>query len=83
MVYNTCTIFGSLDLRQDNHDNAFFLKLPRANLVACNILNHTSNTNEYNIYIGSSVVMQFYQKLKHLFMLMKVELHQSITHFQS
>ena len=49
------------------------------------ILNHTSNTKSnrtLNItYIVSSIVTQFYQKLKHLFMKMKVELHQSIILF--
>ena len=40
------------------------------------ILNHTSNANSnrtFNIiYIVSPIVTQFYQKLKHLFMKMKV-----------
>ena len=45
-------------------------------------LNHTSNAKSsrtFNItYIVLSIVTQFYQKLKHLFMKMKVELHRPI-----
>ena len=51
------------------------------------ILNHTSNAKSnrsFNItYIVLSTVTQFYQKLKHLFMKMKVELHRSIIPFKS
>ena len=35
------------------------------------ILDHTKLNLEYNIYIGSFIVMQFYQKIKHLFMKLK------------
>ena len=49
------------------------------------ILNHTSNAksnSSFNItYIVSSVVTQFYQNLKHLFLKMKVDLHRSIIPF--
>ena len=49
------------------------------------ILNHTSNAKSnrsFNIiYIVSSIVTQFYQEIKHLFMKMKVELHRSIIPF--
>ena len=45
------------------------------------ILSLTSNAKSnrtFNItYIFSSIVTQFYQKLKYLFMQMKVELHRS------
>ena len=49
------------------------------------ILNHTSNAKSnrtFNItYVVSSIVTQFYQKVKRLFMKMKVELHRSIIPF--
>ena len=50
-------------------------------------LNHTSyaisNWTLNITYIVSSIVTQFYQKLKRLFMKMKVELHLSIIFFKS
>ena len=53
--------------------------------TSTNILNHTSNPKSdrsFNItYIVSSIVTQFSQKLKHLFIKMKGELHQSIIPF--
>ena len=49
------------------------------------ILNHTANAKSNRTfkitYIVSSIVTQFYQKLKRLFMKMKVEHHRSIIPF--
>ena len=56
-----------------------------ANRFCVHILNHTSNAKSnrsFNItYIVSSIVTQFYQKLKHLFLKIKGDLHRSIIPF--
>ena len=64
------TLFYNASIIQDIKQKLYWTTLPTQN-----------QTEPWILHIGWSIVMQFYQKLKHLFMKMKVERHQSITSF--
>ena len=82
-ILNSSVMLGNY-LQQTKFSDAFFLlgalkvksTLERSFRFGCIYYNAKSNWNLNITYIVSSIVTPFYQKLKHLFMKMKVELHQ-------
>ena len=76
--------FGELHSDSSINDkNTLFENYPSECYKVKIILISFNCFSECITYINSSIVTQFYQKLKRLFMKMKVELHQSIILFKS